>query len=107
MEPWSAAAAGVPASGVLHRAVPYRTAPYPTLPYRTVAPQALCDSFLVGIPTEEQRKNLHDCMCTALELDADQIKKDSDELKAEAAGKSEADFLAMPELKVSPTCLLY
>ena len=69
--------------------------------------QALCDSFLVGIPTEEQRKNLHDCMCTALELDADQIKKDSDELKAEAAGKSEADFLAMPELKVSPTCLLY
>ena len=46
-------------------------------------------------------------MCTALELDADQIKKDSDELKAEAAGKSEADFLAMPELKVSPTCLLY
>jgi len=24
--------------------------------------QALCDSFLVGIPTEEQRKNLHDCM---------------------------------------------
>ena len=61
----------------------------------------------MGIPTEEQRKNLHDCMCTALELDADQIKKDSDELKAEAAGKSEADFLAMPELKVSPTCLLY
>ena len=62
--------------------------------------EALCDSFLVGIPTEEQRKLLHDCMCTALELDAEQIKKDADALKAEAAGMSEAEFLAMPELKV-------
>lgn len=49
--------------------------------------------------TDARRKELHDCMCTALELDADQIKTDSDALKAQAAGMSEADFLGLPELK--------
>jgi len=79
---------------------------HPTYKYTRVLAvgfEALCDSFLVGIPTEEQRKLLHDCMCTALELDAEQIKKDADALKAEAAGMSEADFLALPELKVLST----
>jgi len=76
---------------------------HPTYEYTRVLAvgfEALCESFLVAIPEEARRKELHDCMCTALELDAEQIKADSDALKAQAAGMSEADFLALPELKV-------
>jgi hypothetical protein len=75
---------------------------HPTYEYTRVLAvgyEALCDSFLVAISDEARRKELHDCMCTALELDADQIKADSDALKAQAAGMSEADFLGLPELK--------
>ena len=51
---------------------------HPTYKYTRVMAvgyESLCDSFLVGIPTEAQRAALHDAMCVALELDAEQIKK--------------------------------
>jgi len=60
--------------------------------------EALCDSFLVSIPTDQQRTELRDAMCTALELDGKQLKTDSDALKAAAGGMSEAELLAMAEL---------
>ena len=61
--------------------------------------EALCDSFLSSIPNEAQRNELRDCMCTALELDGNQLKTDANALTAEAGGMTEADLLASAEFK--------
>lgn len=61
--------------------------------------EALCDSFLVALPTEEMRVKIHDSMCEALELDAKQLKSDAAALKEAVTGISEEELLALPDFK--------
>ena len=61
--------------------------------------ETLCESFFVAIPNDKQRAEIHDSMCVALELDTRKLVKDAADLKAEAAGKTEEELLALPDFR--------
>lgn len=59
----------------------------------------LCTTFLDATPSAVEKEHLTASLCRGLSLDPERIAKDAADLKAEAAGKSEEELLALDDFK--------
>lgn len=60
--------------------------------------ESLCKTFLEGSSSESEQEAIRSSLCAAFGFDAERLRKEAQALEAFAAGKSEAELLAMQDL---------
>lgn len=76
---------------------------YKYSPVYAVGFESLCKLFLDTLPSDQDREELRSSMCIGLGIDPAVMKKDGEELLANAKGMAEAELLESPDLKAIAT----